>query len=449
MKPRTKLRTTRASGPALALLLTLGSSLPAAGYGVKMSVELSHGVLEAHRRQHAFLKVGLIGDGPREPSQRAAVNVALVLDRSGSMAGGKLEQAKRAAIQALEGLGPQDIVSVVAYDTTVEVLVPATKLSDRSAVYRQIEQLRARGTTALFAGVSKGAHEVLKFLSGRGVNRVILLSDGLANVGPSSPGALAELGTSLAKNGITVSTIGLGLGYNEDLMYRLAGASDGNHVFVEREDQLPAVFAREFGDMFAVVAGEVELRIRCGRGIRPLRVLGRAARIIGDEVSVRLSQVQATVQKYVLLEVEVDPQPAGQTLTLAEIVLHYRSLDRERAEQQSGRAQIGFSAASEAVAASANRAVAVAVLEQLANDATKQAVELRDAGRIAEARVLLKKNVGKLQASNKVLKSKQLEALEQDIATAAERVDQPEPVWQRARKTMRGQQRRVESQQGF
>ncbi|MBK8481867.1 MAG: VWA domain-containing protein [Proteobacteria bacterium] len=448
MKPRTTV-SVRGPAPVLALVLTLVPSLPAAGYGVKMSVELSHGVLEANRRQHAFLKVGLIGDEVRDLSKRAAVNVALVLDRSGSMTGRKLEHAKRAAIQALDGLGPQDIVSVVAYDTTVEVLVPATKLRDRAAVYRRIAQLRARGTTALFAGVSKGAHEVLKFLDGRGVNRVILLSDGLANVGPSSPGALAGLGSSLAKNGITVSTIGLGLGYNEDLMYRLAGASDGNHVFVEREDQLPAVFAREFGDMFAVVAGEVEVRIRCGVGIRPLRVLGRSARIVGDEVSVRLSQLQAAVQKYVLLEVEVDPQPAGKAMTLAAIALRYRRLDNERTEQQSGQAQITFSAAGEAIAASANRAVAVAALEQLANDATKQAVELRDAGRIAEARVLLKKNVGELKASNKVLKSKQLDALEKDIAAAAERVDQPAEVWQRTRKAMRGQQRRVESQQAF
>lgn len=442
--------TTGARGPAwVFLLLTLGAGRPAAGYGVKMSVELSQGVLEANRRQRAFLKVGLVGDGDRELSRRAAVNVALVLDRSGSMAGSKLEQAKRAAIQALEGLGPQDIVSVVAYDTAVEVLVPATKLSDRAAIYRQIEGLQPRGTTALFAGVSKGAHEVQKFLSGRGVNRVILLSDGLANVGPSSPGALAGLGASLAKHGITVSTIGLGLGYNEDLMYRLAAASDGNHVFVEREDQLPAVFAREFGDMVAVVAGAVELRIRCGRGIRPLRVLGRAARIVGDEVNVRLSQVQAAVQKYVLLEVEVDPQPAGKAMTLADIALRYRMLDGERAEQQTGQARIGFSVAGEVVAASANRAVTVAALEQLANDATKQAVELRDAGRIQEARVLLKKNIGTLKASNVALKSKRLEALEQDISEAAQGMDRPEAEWQRTRKAMRGQQRRVESQQAY
>ena len=89
------------------------------------------------------------------------------------------------------------------------------------------------------------------------------------------------------------------------------------------------------------------------------------------------------------------------------------------------------------------------MLEQLANDATKQAVELRDAGRIAEARVLLKKNVGALRASNQALKSKQLDALEQDLSKAAEGVDQPEGEWQRTRKVMRGQQRRVESQQAY
>ena len=99
--------------------------------------------------------------------------------------------------------------------------MPATKVSDKKTIFRAIRQIRADGSTALFGGVSKGAKEIRKFLSHKRVNRMVLLSDGLANVGPQSPSELGDLGSSLIEDGISVTTIGLGLGYNEDLMTKL------------------------------------------------------------------------------------------------------------------------------------------------------------------------------------------------------------------------------------
>lgn len=114
-----------------------------------------------------------------------------------------------------------------------------------------------------------------KFLDRNKVNRVILLSDGMANIGPSKPHELAELGRALIKQGIGVSTIGLGLGYNEDLMTQLAGHSDGNHYFVEDADKLSKVFDSELGDIFSVVAQDIDINIICKDGVKPLRILGR------------------------------------------------------------------------------------------------------------------------------------------------------------------------------
>ncbi|MBK6847398.1 MAG: hypothetical protein IPG96_07590 [Proteobacteria bacterium] len=140
--------------------------------------------------------------GSRRSGRRSTSRWCSIAGVDGGAA--KLEQAKRAAIQALEGLGPEDIVSVVAYDTTVEVLRRRPSSAICAAVYRQIEQLRARGTTALFAGVSAGAHEPLKFLSGRGVNRGILL--GWTGQRRSELARARCLGTWLGwKNGITGS----------------------------------------------------------------------------------------------------------------------------------------------------------------------------------------------------------------------------------------------------
>ena len=176
----------------------------------------------ADKKQAAFVKIGLTGFKLDSKDKRAPVNVAIVLDKSGSMEGDKIAKAKDAAIAAIGRLGSDDIVSVVAYDSTVQVIVPATKLSDKESVIEQIRRIEAGGSTALFAGVSKGADELRKFLDKNRVNRVILLSDGLANVGPQSPSELGALGASLMKEGISVSTMGLGLDYNEDLMTKLA-----------------------------------------------------------------------------------------------------------------------------------------------------------------------------------------------------------------------------------
>lgn len=120
------------------------------------------------------------------------MNIAIVLDKARSMQGSKIEEARRGAIEAVKRLGPNDIVSVITYDSTVQVLVPATKLTDKAAVCQKISQIKAGGRTALFAGVSKGAVEVRKFLDKERVNRVVLLSDGKANIGASSPSELGN-----------------------------------------------------------------------------------------------------------------------------------------------------------------------------------------------------------------------------------------------------------------
>ena len=114
-------------------------------------------------------------------------------------------------------------------------------------------------------------------------------SDGHANVGPSSPGELGDLGASMKKENISVSTLGLGLGYNEDLMVQLAGKSGGNHQFIENASELADIFRREFDDVLSVVAQTIDVTVEIPEGIRPVRVLGNSADINGQSVVTRLS----------------------------------------------------------------------------------------------------------------------------------------------------------------
>jgi len=375
MKPQ-KLWRSLAIG--LSLVLTLAAGAQASD--LKLGVNLATPVMEAGKQQSAFVKISLEGIEKGGVTKRLPANVAIVLDKSGSMNGEKIRQAKQAAIMAISRLDPEDIVSVVSYDTYVEVVVPATKVSDRQAINRAIRNIRADGNTALFAGVSKGAAEVRKFLQRQNVNRVILLSDGLANVGPSAPHELGELGASLGREGISVTTLGLGLGYNEDLMTQLAGFSDGNHAFIENADDLARIFQYEFGDVLSVVAQGVEIEIRCLNGVKPLRILGRNGEIQGDRVRTRLNQLYSEQQKYILLEVAVPAQQQTAKLQLVDVAVNYQNPFAGTRESLDGVAVARFSQSEAQVKAALDKETYQSAVEQVVNEMSREAVQKRDSG---------------------------------------------------------------------
>ena len=187
------------SSSAIALLgvLSLGSSLqlmPARGATpepVRLHVDVDRTVLPADTIERAVVKVGLDCERPSR-RDRPPVNIALVIDRSGSMSGDKIAKAREAALEAVRRLSPDDIVALVVYDSSVQTLVPAQRVGDGRRLEQAIHSIEARGNTALYGGVTRGAAEVRRNMEDRRfVNRVILLSDGLANVGPSSPEELA------------------------------------------------------------------------------------------------------------------------------------------------------------------------------------------------------------------------------------------------------------------
>ena len=126
--------------------------------------------------------------------------------------------------------------------------------------------------------MSHGLEELTKNLSAARVNRMILLSDGQANVGPRSPNELGRLGEVAARQGIAITTIGLGLGYNEDLMTQLAVSSDGNHAFAENATDLAGIFQHELGDVLSVVAQDVQIEIDFDAGITPVRAIAATRR---------------------------------------------------------------------------------------------------------------------------------------------------------------------------
>ncbi len=435
----------------LLIVVSMFLTTSASARTIDLQVNLGTPVMEAGKNQKTFLKIGLKGFDLLEESDRAPVNMAIVLDRSGSMAGEKLARAREAAIMAIGLLRSMDIVSVVTYDSVVNVVVPATRVRDKQSIYRAIRRIRDGGRPALFAGVSKGASEVRKFLDKTRVNRVILLSDGLANIGPSTPTELGQLGASLGKEGISVTTIGLGLGYNEDLMTQLAGMSDGHHAFVQNSADLNRIFAAEFNTALTVVANQFTIIIKCANSIRPIRVLGRQAQIIGQEVHINLNQLSSNQEKFVMLEIEVPPGIAGETRDLASVDVSYLDLKTRKRDSLQKSVSVNFSKTREEVKKAVNQPVMDSAAEQVVNQLSKEAVELRDLGKSEAAKDHLKQGMDSLKGnlrSSGAVSSPRLEALEEEVRQDADELED-DRNWNKKRKSMRQRQFKYDNQQKY
>ena len=447
MKPTLKAKATLLAGAVVSALCALPMKTVQAQQ-VALDVALGTPAVLAGQRQTAYLKVSLTGFELRDETIRPAANIAIVLDKSGSMNGDKIERAKDAASMAIERLNSADIAAIVSYDSTVRINMPATKVTDKKVFRDNIKRIYANGNTALFAGVSKGAYEVQKFLQRERVNRVILLSDGLANVGPSSPAALGRLGASLGKQGISVTTIGLGLDYNEDLMTRLAGMSDGNHAFAETGNDLAKIFDAEFGNVLSVVAQEVTVKIRCLPGVRPIRVLGRDATIIGQTVAVNLHQLYGEQEKFVVLEVELPAGEEGLSQQIAKVNVDYFNTVTRRQDKLAGTAQVQYTVSERVVEEELDEEVMTDTVQQIANEMSKEAVELRDAGRVREAQQRLQESAAYLEQNARQYNAPGLESLSGEFARDAEAIGKDEE-WKKTRKVLKKRQYSVEIQQTY
>lgn len=434
-------------GVAAIALASATAVQPAQASLVTVGVDVSHPVIPANQMTTAYVEISLTGATMPRTLERPPVNMAIVLDKSGSMQGAKMREAKSAAISAINMLGPDDIVSVVTYESTVSVIVPATKASDRAAIISAIQQIQPDGSTALFSGVSKGAYEVRKFFQANQVNRVVLLSDGLANVGPSSPAELGALGRSLGSEGITVSTIGLGLDYNEDLMAQLALNSDGNHMFAENATDVATAFQRELGDALSVVAQDIEIEFTCAEGVRPVRVLGRDSEISGNRMRMSMNQLYAEQEKFLILEVEIQASKADVNRGIGQAKIIYTDMQtKERDSRQYARNVIP-SEQSAYVESSVNREIMASVVYMQGLENNKRALALRDAGDKEKAKEVLESNAFFLEEAGKKYDSEMLKDYSFSNKAQVEQFDQSEEDFKRSRKVIKEEQHEIQTQQ--
>jgi Ca-activated chloride channel family protein len=380
------------------IMLTLGLAAVCvansfAGETLQLKLLPDREVVLKNSPQEVVVKIDLSAVAGRKKERRTPLNLAVVLDKSGSMAGAKLEKTKQAAMQLVDRLAPNDVFSLIVFSDHAEVLASAQKVEAKDALREKIQGIHANGSTALYAGVTKGADQIEEYLSSKRINRVILLSDGLANIGPSSPRDLRRLGSQLSEHGIAVTTIGVGDDYNEDLMAALAEASDANYYYVKDTEKLPEIFAMELGEMLAVAARDVKIEIICPDGVRPLGFIGRPEKFENQRAKVNLSQFTNGQNRFVFLRCLV----SGDKPEVARVKVNYTDeLNGGTVEFANEVAKIRFTDKREVAEKSLNRAVVAQKEIMLTAVAKDEAMAEADAGNYNKAASILAAQGGAL-----------------------------------------------------
>lgn len=365
---------------------------------IQVRSELSSPIILEGTPETNYLKVSLSGQNI-DSKKRVPINLAIVIDKSGSMSGQRIEKAREAAILAVNMLNDNDTLSIVAYDSKARVIVPATKVDNKLRIIGLInENIYAEGGTALFAGLSKGIKQVENQLTKDKVNRIILLSDGQANIGPSSVDELSQLAIIASKKNIAITTLGIGSDYNELLMSSIASYSDGNHVFVNNSADLENVFVHEFNDLMSAIAQDVVITIQLKNGVKPVRLLGRDGVIKGNEITVKMNQLFSNQEKYVLLEVIPDKGKVGQEKTLAQVDLKYDNLLENKTENETQVVRISYTKDKKMVDDAIHQDVLVETELQKVALENEKALELYNQGKRDEAQQLLRENGEALKA---------------------------------------------------
>lgn len=268
---------------------------------------------------------------PAAPAGHAAERppqaLALVIDRSGSMAGRPLTEAQRCAEFVVGRLRPVDSVSLVQFDNRVQRLWPAVPLGDAIPLRAAIAGIRSGGNTHLHGGWKEGA-DTLGDVAGQGLKRVILLSDGQANEGLTDTAAIAAQCAEWAARGITTSTYGLGRQFNEELMVAMARAGGGNHYYGDTADDLMEPFQQELELLGNLCLRDLRLQASAPQGLQ-VRMLNDLPAADGGW---RLPDLAWGAEAWALLRLTVPPgalPSPGALLTLLRVTVQGRSLEGE------------------------------------------------------------------------------------------------------------------------
>jgi Ca-activated chloride channel family protein len=300
----------------------------------KIEFFTTHAKLEAGREQTVDVLIRItppaLSTSRPNWKGRPDLNLSLVLDRSGSMEGEKMIRAREAAMFCVDQMLATDRLSVVTFDDQIEVLFPSEPVTNKEAMKALISRVNARNSTALHEAWVRGGLTVSENLLDQGINRVVLITDGLANVGVTNTDEIVTQAMGLFQRGVSTSTIGIGADFNEDLLMPMAQAGGGNAWHVVEPDDMQHIFQIELEGLIAQFAHTVSLSLIPADGVRVVDVLNDFE--FTDTGRYRLPNLQAGSPLNIVVQLKVGSQEIGTQLRLLDLRLGFTPQDAKNAE---------------------------------------------------------------------------------------------------------------------
>ena len=260
--------------------------------------------------EKAYLLVELKGTADIR-SDRAPINVGLVLDRSGSMSGKPLANSRKACQYVTDQMGQDDLLSMVVFDDEIETVFAPEKVTHKDLMKHKIAAIEAGGSTNLSGGLIQGAQHVVSSKQEGMVSRVLLLSDGHANEGITDRGKLARIAKEYRSMGVGISALGVGNGFDEELMEAIAEGGGGNFYYIEKPDDIPDIFAKELQGVLSVLAQNVRMKLTSSESAAITNLYGYQPTGMDGSLSFNLGDIYDQEVKSILIELTINPHTAG------------------------------------------------------------------------------------------------------------------------------------------
>jgi len=363
---------------------------------------LDYDVITVERDHKLYLMARLFAGPAPETTIRRPLNLSLVIDRSGSMAGNKIDFTRQAAQLLVQNMGNDDLFSIVLYNEAVETLLPPQHVQHKDMIAQRISQIKAGGTTNLSGGWLEGVKHVTENLSSETVNRTILMSDGLANRGITAQERLVEIARQKKDAGVSTTTMGLGEDFNEDLMMAIADAGGGAFYFIESPEVTPSIFQEELKGLLSVIGQNLVISVEPSVHVtdfHQLNAFPEEARTNGT--AYRMGDIFGDEVKTLMLELSIPALRDIGEIEIATLHFEYDELRDGKSERQRMSKAVTINVSSESLGdREMNEEVRRSVLLLRAAEARREAIRLADQGRYDEAARTLRDAAEDIRLSN-------------------------------------------------
>jgi Ca-activated chloride channel family protein len=349
-------------------------------------VSLTQGWLPAGGSKKIHLVAELAGRDFVGVPHGPLLNLVLVLDRSGSMrAERKMKKALGAAAELISSLRSEDVLGLVTYSTDAEVVLPCQPVGDGETAREILGRIRPGGATNISEALELALREAARFSGPERVTRILLLSDGKANVGVTEGRELGELAGRIRSQGMSVTCLGLGLTYEELTLQEVARLGGGNYHFLEGAEEASEVFQRELEGLQRLVAREVRLTVTPEPGVSLQGLGGYASKeLSGGVLRVDLGGIAVGEERKAVISVSLTGNGREELGRVARVSLSYQSLQdgrwQEKLHSESWMLEVGFTSDSGKIQSSRNLSAQARVEELQVSDVLDQAVNALQAG---------------------------------------------------------------------